>query len=270
MKRGPALLIHSLKRYRTLLLIMGGVLGGFQILLCLAGVTLQQSNSFGPLLALIPAPMREAFGPALIVLMSFTGIVGIGYMHIAVIAALVGMAITVGTEPAAEIETRFIDLVMARPLPRYWISCRTMILLAGSTVVVLSLMALGSAAGIYWLAPKEAFQPALVAVRSLALNLGVLTLSWGGIALALASFAKRRSIPAGIAGVLALSSYLTDYLARIWKPATHIAWLCPFHYYNAIDLIGGVSLPMRDLRILGAVAVCGFSIALLVFSRRDL
>lgn len=270
MKRGPALLVHSLKRYRTLLLVMGGVLAGFQILLCLAAVTLQESNSFGPLLALIPEPMRQAFGPALIVLMSFTGIVGIGYIHIAVIAALVGMVISIGTEPAAEIETRFIDLVMAHPLPRYWIVCRTIIMLAGSTIFVLFLMALGSAVGIYWLAPKEALQPSLVAVRSLALNLAVLMLSWGGIALALASFAKRRGVPAGIAGVLALSSYLADYLARIWKPATHVAWLCPFHYYNAVDMIGGASLPLRDLCILGAIAVSGFGIAWLAFSRRDL
>ena len=270
MKRGPALLVHSLKRYRMLLLITGGVLAGFQILLCLAAATLQESNSFGPLLALIPAPMREAFGPALIVLMSFTGIVAIGYFHIAVIAALVGMVISIGTEPAAEIETRFIDLVMAHPLPRYWIVCRTILLLALSTILVMVLMVLGSAIGIYWFAPREALQPSMAAVRSLALNLAVLMLSWGGIALALASFARRRSAPAGIAGVLALVSYLADYLARIWKPATHVAWLCPFHYYNAVEMIGGASLALRDLWILGAIAVAGFGIAVLVFSRRDL
>ena len=269
MKRGMALVAHSLKRHRTLVLAMAGILAAFQLLLCLAAETLEKSNFFGPLISLIPDPMRQALGPTIIVLMSFTGIVGAGYLHIAIVAALVGMVISIGTEPAAEIESRFIDLLLAHPLPRYWIVCRTIALLIVATLFVLLAMGVGSTFGIIWLAPREAVRPSLYAVRSLAANLASLILCWGGVSLALASVARRRSVPAALAGVLALSTYLVDYLSRFWSPLKRVAWLCPFHYYNAVDLIGGASLPMRDVWVLTAIAAAGFGIALVAFSNRD-
>ncbi|HYK87328.1 MAG TPA: hypothetical protein VE398_01065, partial [Acidobacteriota bacterium] len=107
-------------------------------------------------------------------------------------------------------------------------------------------------------------------VRSLTLNVWFLLLSWGGITLAMTSVARRRAVPGSIAGMLALTSYLVDYLARVWKPARLVSWLSPFHYFNAVDLITSGTLPPRDLWVLAGVSVCGFCIAYVLFARRDL
>jgi ABC-2 type transport system permease protein len=267
---GTALLIHSFERYRALLLVLAGVLTGFQILVSLAAETLERSNTFRPLLSLVPAPFREAFGPALIALMSFTGIACVGYFHIAVIGTLVGMTIIIATEPAGEIESRFIDLVLARPLARHWIVTRTIILLSGATVWLLFALGAGSVIGILWLAPGEVTRPALQLVAMLTGNLALLLISWGGITLAFAGFARRRSVPGALVGVLAFSSYLVDYLARVWTPARRFAWLSPFHYYRAVEMISGDAMPPADLLVLGGVAVAGFGTAYLLFQRRDL
>jgi ABC-2 type transport system permease protein len=270
MKQGIALIVHSMRRARPLAIVMAGVLATFQVLLCLAASTFQESAAFGQIAAFVPDVIRQALGPAMITLMSFVGIVGMGYFHIAVIAALIGLAVAVATEPAAEIETRMADLIFAHPLARHWIVTRSVVLVAGTTALVLAAMGFGSTIGIAWLAPADLAQPCYRAVRSLLINLSALMLSWGGIAAVVTSLSRRRSVAGAITGVFALSSYLWDYLGRVWKPAARTAWLSPFHYYNAVDLIAGGNPPRIHLFILAAIACAGFGVAYAVFARRDL
>ena len=143
-------------------------------------------------------------------------------------------------------------------------------MILGCTVLLLTAMMLGSWIGMHWLAPREVLQPTWRTVRLIVWNLGALMLSWGGLALAMTSLARRRSVPGAIAGLFALASYLIDYLARFWKPARSVNWLSPFHYFNALDLISSGSLPHRDIYVLGAVAFLGIGVAYLLFERRDL
>jgi hypothetical protein len=95
-------------------------------------------------------------------------------------------------------------------------------------------------------------------------------LCWGGVTLAMTSFSRRRSVPGALAGLVALSSYLFDYVARIWKPAVKVAWAFPFHYFNGITLISGRGIPWKDILILLGYAVCGATLAYIRFARRDL
>ena len=48
--------------------------------------------------------------------MSFSGIVCLGYFQLAVMGALIAIAVTLATTPASEVETGFMDLILARPL----------------------------------------------------------------------------------------------------------------------------------------------------------
>ncbi len=270
MRGGPALILHSARRIRTLVFVVGMLLAGFQILLSLAARTAQESKAFQQLYLLVPDFLRQMMGPSLIALMSFSGIVSVGYFHIAVVGALVGLTIALATEPAAEIESRFIDLILSRPLARHWLITRSIILILGSTIFLLTAMAAGSLIGLYWLAPQDMIRPSLLLVRAMIVNLAALMLCWGGLTQALASFARRRSVPGALAGLLALTGYLIDYLARLWRPAAKISWLFPFHYYSGMDLITGRGIPWRDIAILVGYALCGFAVAYVQFSRRDL
>ncbi|MFY9554989.1 MAG: hypothetical protein WAV47_09790, partial [Blastocatellia bacterium] len=124
MNRPLILLTYSLKRVRTLVAAMALLLAAFQVLLIVVAGSIHRSNSFGQLGDLMPPFFRQMLGPSMIGLMSFSGIVCVGYFHLAVMGSLVGLSIALGTMATSEIEIGFMDLVLARPLARHWIVTR--------------------------------------------------------------------------------------------------------------------------------------------------
>jgi hypothetical protein len=134
---------------------MGILLSVFQVVLILVAGSIQRSSGFDQLSSLIPDFMRNLMGPSFVGLMSFSGIVCVGYFHIAVMGSLVGLTIALATEPASEIETQFMDLILSRPLVRHWVITRSVVLLLMCTAFVLLMMMLGTWTGLYFLAPRE-------------------------------------------------------------------------------------------------------------------
>jgi ABC-2 type transport system permease protein len=259
-----------LKRLRTLVLSMGLLLGAFQIVLVVVAGSIQRSAGFEQLSALMPPFARELLGPSMTAFMSFAGIVCLGYFHLMVMGSLVGLAIAVATVPASEVETGFIDLILSRPLARHWIITRSIVAVILAMTMVLGLMMLGTWIGLGTLAPEGAVWPSVKLIRSLAVNLGLLMLCWSGVALAIGSAARRRSVAGASTAVLALAAFLLDYVGRLWKPAESIAWFSPFRYYSTFDLVLGAPLPMKNVAVLAGVAVAGWLAAYVLFARRDL
>lgn len=269
--RGPLLLVlHSLKRVRMLVVTMGLLLAGFQIVLIIAARSIQSSGGFEQLSAMLPSFARELLGPALASFMSFAGIVCLGYFHLAVMGSLVAISIALATIPAGEVESGFIDLVLSRPLARHWIITRTIIVSMLSLALLLGLMVLGTWIGLKTLAPKSAVWPAAKLIHSLAVNLGLVMLAWSGVAMTIGSNARRRSVAGAFAGLLALATFLLDYVSRLWKPAESLAWLSPFRYYSAYEMVMGDPLPMKNVAVLAGIAAAGFVTAYVLFSRRDI
>jgi len=208
--RPPFLLLaYSLKRIRTLLLTMGVLLCAFQILMVAVARSVERSGLFAQLGALIPPFARELLGPSMAMFLSFAGIACLGYFHVAVLGALVGLSIAVATVPASEVETGFMDLILSRPLARHWIVTRSLLAAILSIALVLGLMMLGTWIGLETLAPSGAARPSVNLIGSLALNLGLLMLCWSAVALAIASAVRRRSVAGASAGVLALRPFFS-------------------------------------------------------------
>jgi hypothetical protein len=270
MRGAISLIVHSLVRVRGLVLGAGVLLAGFQVLLSLVGATVYRLDAFRGLVALIPPAVRELMGPAMLAMMSFGGIVCIGYFHPVVMAALLGMVVAVATEPAAEVETGFVDLTLSRPLARYTVITRTVVLLVLCPAFVVGLMMGGTWAGLYLFAPAGAVWPASRLIFALALNLGALLFCWGGVSLAIAARSNRRGAAGSVAGGLALACFLLDYVARIWKPAQVVWWLSPFRYDNAIELVLGHPLPPGHLAVLISAGLGSAALSYVIFSRRDL
>jgi ABC-2 type transport system permease protein len=269
--KGPLILLaHSLKRVRTLVIAMGVLLAAFQVVLVLVARSVQSTNAFEQINALIPPFMRELMGPSLASVMSFNGIVCVGYFHLTVMSSLVALSIALATMPAAEVETGFIDFILSRPLARHWIITRSIIVITVCAALLLVLMMLGTWAGLRALAPQDVTWPSAALIFSLAVNLGLLMLSWGGVAMAMGSRSRRRSVAGALAGLLALAAFLLDYVARAWQPAQAVAWLSPFRYYSPFDLLMGNALPARNLLVLAGIAVGGFAAAYILFARRDI
>ncbi|HKI72468.1 MAG TPA: hypothetical protein VKA81_08840 [Verrucomicrobiae bacterium] len=266
---GPILLLSlSLKRARTLLVATGLLLAAFQVLLVLIASSIHPSK-FEDLAALLPPFVRALLGPAVASVMSFGGIVCLGYFDLAIVAALLALIIALATLPASEVETGFADLILARPLRRHWIITRAIALVLISTLMMVALMMAGTWVGLAMLAPDDAQWPSPMMIGSLALNLGMLMLCWSSVALALAA-ACRRSVASATTGLLALAALLLDLTARLWPAAEPFAWLSPFRYFIPFDLVMGTALPVENILVLWAIAMSGFTVAYLLFSQRDI
>src|SRR5262249_37578237 len=135
------LVLHSIRRIRTLVLAAGLLLAAFQVLLVAVANSIQASDAFEQLGATFPSFLREIIGPSFSAFMSFKGIVSVGYFHLVVIGALVGLSIAIATIPTSEIETRFIDLILSRSVPRHAVITRSIIvcILAIATLLILML-----------------------------------------------------------------------------------------------------------------------------------
>ena len=265
-----ALVVQSLHRVRKFLLAVGLLLAAFQVVLILQANSIQASNSFAKMGDLVPSFLRDLMGPSIVTFLSFNGMVCLGYFHPVVMGALVSVSVTMATIPVMEIETGFIDLVLARPVARHWIVTRSILVALISTLYLLAMMAFGTWIGLSSFAAKDAPWPSAGLVGSLAINLGFLMLCWTAIGMAIGCASRRRGSAGAIAGLLALTAYLTDYIGRAWKPADSVAWLSPFRYYTPFELLMGSALPAKSLYVLGGVAVAAFVLAYLLYSRRDI
>jgi ABC-2 type transport system permease protein len=264
------LVAHSLRRARVLLLATGALLAGFQCVLILVANSIQNSGSFDIIGAMTPTFLRDLMGPQFAAFLSFRGIVCVGYLHLAVIGALVAISVALATVPTSEIETGFADLILSRPVPRRAMISRSIIVCTVAPCVLLAFMLTGTWIGLNTLALKDASWPGPHLLFSLAINLVALMLCWSGIAMAIGSAARRRAVAGGVSGLLALTAFLLDYLARAWTPAEKFGWLSPFRYYSPLEMILGDPLPWKNVLILAAVAATGFALAYFFYSRRDI
>jgi ABC-2 type transport system permease protein len=264
------LLAHSLRRVRTIVMAMGALLAGFQVLLIFVGKSIHTSGSFEEMSALIPTFVREMLGPSITSFMSFSGIVCLGYFHPVVMSSLVGLCIALGTMTTSEIETGFMDLILSRPMARHWIITRSIVVGTMCTFALLITMMIATWAGLKAAAPKDAAWPASDLILALAGNLALLMLCWTGVALAIATVSRRRIVAGTLTGLLALATFLLDYIARAWRPAESLAWLSPFRYFSPFELLMGASIPVKNLVVLGGAAGAGFALAYFFFSRRDI
>jgi beta-exotoxin I transport system permease protein len=270
MRIATLLVVHSLKRVRILLLTTGLLLGAFQLVLIFVAGSIQASGGFDQLATLLPGFFRELLGPALASFMSFSGIVSVGYFHLTVIGALMAVAVTLATIPTAEVESGFSDFILSRPVARHWVITRTIVVTALGCAFVVAVMVAGTWGGLHAFGRRDVQWPSVKLVSSLAENLYMLALCWGGVAMAIGAAARRRSVAGGAAGLLALGFYLLDYVGRLWQPAEKVAWLSPFRYYNPFELMLGNPLPPKNLIVLGAVALAGFFAAYVLYARRDI
>jgi hypothetical protein len=263
------LVLHSLKRFRGLLIGLGLILMAFQFLLTEVGAYLVRQGAFNQLAALIPDFVRAAAGPSALAFMSFSGIVGLGYFDPVILAALVGLMIAIGTEPLAEIETRFIDLTLARPLVRADLVTRTVVVLVIAGCSMLAMMLAATWTGLACCAPAGVDRPSIATLLSLAASLATIMACWGGIALALAGVSRRRAVAGAVAGAAALGAYLLDYLGQAWEPARGISTVSPFHYFQPMTVIMGGALSSRNVLVLLTIAIGGTLVGYAALARRD-
>jgi hypothetical protein len=260
---------HSMRRLRPMLAGMAIVLGGFQFLLAQVAAYLLRTGGFTVMPSLVPDFLQQLSGPSMLTMMSFQGLVAFGYFHPMVLAAHLGLAIAIATEPVAEIEARFADMTLARPIARHQALTRTILVLLFAEALLLAAMSASTWAGLACCTPRDAPRPDAATIRSLAVLLGAVSLCWGGIALALAAGSRRRAVASGTTAIAALAAFLVDYLGRIWEPARLVSRLSPFHYFEPMAIIAGAPPAGRDVTTLLGIGAIAAAIAYVVYARRD-
>lgn len=258
----------AVKRARTLLVATGLLLGAFQVLMVFIASSIKP-EAMDQIAELLPPFVRNILGPAVASVMSFAGIACIGYFDLVIVIALLALVTALGTLPASEIETGAADLILARALPRHWLMTRTFALVVFAIVLMLALMVAGTWLGLAWFASEIDIWPSAGMIGALALNLGLLTFCWGGLAMAFGAVC-RRSVAGATTGLLALVTLLLDLVRSIWTPAEHVAWLSPFHYFVPFDIVMGRPVPGENLVVLWAIGMTGVAVAYFGFSQRDI
>ena len=150
---------HSLRRVRAALIVLAILLAGFQFLLTQVAAYLMRRNGFSQLSDFIPDFIRTAVGPEGLAFMSFGGVVSLGYFHPIVMTALVGLTIAIATETTGEIEMRFVDFTLARPLGRQTLVIRTIVVLVVAGALMLLTMMAGTWIGLSCCVPADADPP---------------------------------------------------------------------------------------------------------------
>ena len=270
MRRTWVLVQHSLRRVRAALIVLAILLAGFQFLLTQVASYLMRRGGFSQLSDFIPDFVRTAVGPEALAFMSFGGVVSLGYFHPIVMTALVGLTIAIATEATGEIETRFVDLALARPLPRQALVVRTIVVLAVAALLMLTAMIAGTWTGLSCCVPADVERPSFAVFLQLAISLAAVMVCWGGIGLAIGMLSRRRSVAAAVAGVLALATYLLDYLGRAWEPAATVSKLSPFHYFEPMTVVIGQSLNPASTALLIAIGLAGATASYIAIARRDI
>ena len=262
-----ALLQRSVGRVVRPLCALVVVLIGFQIAVTAAAAAFADSGDFARLRSVAPTFLQQTLGP---VLTSFAGMVMVGYFDALIVMLFVQVAIYVATEPADDIGSSLVDLLLARPIPRHWLITRSLVMMAATVIALAGAMALGSWIGLVWLAPTGVEWPTASMVLTLMVHLVAIASCFGAAALAASGWARRRGAAQAVIGVAAVALYLLDILGVMWAPVRDIARVSPFNYFRGSAILAGNATTARDLTVLGTLTLIGIATAYLAFRRRDL
>ncbi len=264
------LVMRAAARALALLVAVAAMLAGLQVLVVVIAADQYRSGSFDLLMRIAPSFVQRQLGDSLPLLLSFPGLVTFGYFHPVVILTITMVAALVASEPAGDVERGYVDLLLARSIPRHWLLTRSLLLVLTVPVLLVLVMMATTWAALAAFAPPAAPRPAFAALVRLAAHL--VALSWwvGALALLFAAYARRRAGALAPAAVLAVSLYLFELLAGAWPPLRVFGAASPFHYFQGSAVLAGSARTPADVAVLVAMAAPLVALAYVQFARRDL
>jgi ABC-type transport system involved in multi-copper enzyme maturation permease subunit len=177
--------------------------------------------------------------------------------------------VTIGTRvPAGEIDRGTADLLLSLPISRasVYVSSSVVWLLTavGLAAATWSGVALGTLL-VRFAEPVDLKRIAMVNANHAALLLAI-----GGTTALVSCLVNRRGVAVGIVAILLLASFLVDFLAAFLPVFARIEFLGFLNYYRPLDVVREGRWPVRNLCLLGAVAVATWTAGLLIFRRKNI
>jgi ABC-type transport system involved in multi-copper enzyme maturation permease subunit len=246
------------------------LLGGFQVVIAGQASAIESAQSFGRMAEFVPAFLQRGLGSKAMLLASFKGTIAFGYFHPIVCVLVSVLAAYVTTEPAHDVESGLVDLVLARPIQRRHLVTRSVLLASIAVVAAALVMASGTWLGLRLFASPAFDAPSPSTAARLLLHLAGVACSFGALGLALAAGARRWSTAFTTVTLTIVVLYLLDFLAIAWRPMRSIVWISPFHYYPALSILAGDAPHWTNVAILFSAAAVLTGVAYWHFGRRDL
>jgi len=251
---------------------LGSLLLTFALQLVLVGqaVSIQESQSFANVASLIPSFIGRGLGNDALMLASFKGTVMLGYFHPVLLVLIPAMAMYAATEPAHEIESGLVDLVLARSMPRALVLMRSLAVALLYALAAVSAMALGTYTGALLFDGARYDLPSPGLVGHLLSHVFAVSCCFAGFGLFVGALSKRWATAFTTGVLTAVGTYLVDFLALGWPIMRWLAWLSPYRYYRAFAIASGTAREARDYLVLFGVGAIFVAAAFWEFQRRDL
>jgi ABC-2 type transport system permease protein len=275
LKRAPRVIFFALLK-RSAAQMRYAALGslvltfGLQLVLVGQAVSIQDSQSFAGVAGLIPSFIGRGLGSNTLLLASFKGTVMLGYFHPLLCVLIPSIAMYAATEPAHEVEAGFVDLVLARSMPRALLLTRSLTLALLYAAAAVSVMALGTYAGVLLFHAARYDLPSADLIARLLLHVFAVSACFAGYGLFAGVTSKRWSTAFTTAVLTAVLAYLVDFLALGWPVLRWPAYLSPYRYYHALAIASGTAWEVRDYLVLLGTGAAFTLAAYWRFQRRDL
>jgi ABC-2 type transport system permease protein len=237
------------------------------VLLVMAGVALPMYAEFGEgylgLMKDMPDWLRVVYGESM---GSVAGLVGMAVFTLLSPLVLVIYAIAMGTGAAVgEEEGRTLALLLANPISR------ARVLLAKSAVVIIGVLVIVVAVwlGIGAIATLVGIDMSGQDTFAASVHLAALALLFGSLALAVSAWTGSSALGLGVAGIMAVVSYVVNTWLPIVRDLADLARLSPWHLYAGADALRrGIDPPLLGIALAAAGTL--FAVSFVGLRRRDL
>jgi ABC-2 type transport system permease protein len=196
-------------------------------------------------------------------------LVVLGLLHPFLSVVTWGALLTIGTRvPAGEIDRGTADLLFSLPVGRGSVYVSTSVVLGFSALLLAVATWVGVALGTRITPFSEPVNLARIAMANT--NQAALLMAIGGTTALVSCLVNRRGVAIAIVVAVLLASFLINFLAIFLTFFQRIEFLGYLYYYRPVDVVRDGRWPLRDLSLLGTVAVVCWTIGLLVLRRKDI
>lgn len=222
----------------------------------------------------LPSFVEPLIGVPLAKLATATGRISILYVHVVTLLVCLGWAIGRGSDVVSgEISRGTMDLLATLPVRRWWLVVASGTVTAMGAVVLAFSIWGGSLLGMHTVTLPEAIAPRQFLPG--VLNLFAMTFCVAGIAAMLSACDRNRWRTMLLAGGFFVVASVVKLIARLWAPGAwlkYLSVLTAFEPQKLILLGPEVTRPMvwQYNGALIAIGLAAYSIAAVVFSRRDI
>jgi ABC-2 type transport system permease protein len=166
---------------------------------------------------------------------------------------------------AGEEERGTLDLLLTTPVRRRTVVLDTFAAMAIGTLLIAATAWLVTAV----VGPLFDLDVPLANLTAAFLNLYLLALAFGSVALAVGAATGSRGLAIGVSSGAALATFLLNTFAQSVSSLEPYRYLSPFYYYTGHDPLRNGFTPMDPL-VLAGISAVAVAVALATFERRDL